>query len=122
MSQLAIYLSTILASIIPSMSEARRSSIASDVADVVLTEDRIYADDETGQRTALLMLSIAHYESGRSWAKWIDSGECNDPTWRERHATWLKGGDCESTRVLRKSMVELGFSGQPPKLTTFHDE
>jgi hypothetical protein len=89
----------VLATIVPSMREARRTSIASDIATVVLSEDRAFDDDDSGQKTGLLLVSIAHHETGRSWAQWIDDGSCNDPVWRERHALWIKGGDCDGSRA-----------------------
>lgn len=95
MTPLAIYLSGVLATIAPSMHADRRESIADDVATVVMSEDRAFDDDADGQRTALLLLSIAHYETGRSWASWIDNGKCNDEKWRTDHPQWIKGGDCD---------------------------
>ena len=99
MNPLAIYLSAVLATLVPSMKEARRASIADDIATVTLADERAFDDDESGQKTALLLVSIAHYETGRSWATYVDNGSCNDPTWREKHALWLKGGDCDGSRA-----------------------
>lgn len=95
MTPLAIYLAGVLATIIPNMRADRRESIANDIAVVVMSEDRAFDDDANGQKTGLLLLSIAHYETGRSWASWIDDGKCNDPAWRTTHPQWIKGGDCD---------------------------
>lgn len=95
MTPLAIYLAGVLATIAPSMHADRRESIADDIATVALSEDRAFDDDANGQKTALLLTSIAHYETGRSWASWIDNGKCNDEKWRTDHPQWIKGGDCD---------------------------
>jgi len=95
MHALALYLSMVLASIAPHVEQGRREAIAQDVAAATLSETRAFEDDANGQKTALLLLSIAHYETGKSWASWIDDGRCNDPAWRARHAAWLRGGDCD---------------------------
>jgi hypothetical protein len=77
------------------MDADRRESISEDIATVVLSEERAFDDDADGQRTALLLVAIAHYETGRSWASWIDSGKCNDAKWRAAHPQWIKSGDCD---------------------------
>lgn len=92
---LALYLSTVLAVVSPSVNPLRRASITNDIATVALSEERAFDDDANGQKTALLLTSIPYYETGNSWASWIDDGRCNDPEWRELNAHWLKGGGCD---------------------------
>lgn len=96
---LAIYLSVVLAAVAPHLRRDRRESVAADIASVTVSEDRAFEDDATGQRTALLLASIAHHETGGSWARWVDDGSCNDHVWRERHAAWMRGGDCDGSRA-----------------------
>lgn len=114
MNPLAIYLASVLAFLVPSMKEARRDSIATDIATVTLAEERAFDNDDDGQKTALLLVSIAHYETGRSWAEWIDSGACNDPAWREKHALWMRGGDCDSSKAW--SMWQIHVPGDSVEL------
>lgn len=95
LTALALYLSTVLSVVAPSINPARRASIATDIAAVSLSEERAFDDDANGRKTALLLTAIADYETGHSWAPWIDDGRCNDPEWRERNAEWLKGGGCD---------------------------
>lgn len=95
MNPLALYLVAVLATIVPRMHGDRRESIATDIATVVLEGQRAFDDDATGQQTGLLATSLAHYETGRSWASWIDDGSCNEPAWRARHADLLRAGDCD---------------------------
>jgi hypothetical protein len=98
LNALTLYLSSVLSVIAPTMREDRRASIATDIATVVLAEDRAFDDDANGQKTGLLLVSIAHYETGRSWASWIDTGKCLDPAWRQTHPQWIKAGDCDGGR------------------------
>lgn len=114
MSPLAIYLSSVLATIVPSMHADRREAIASDIAEVALSEERAFDGDDDGQQTALLLVSIAHYETGRSWASWIDSGKCNDEKWREGHPQWIKGGDCDGGKAW--SMWQVHPPNDDPKI------
>jgi hypothetical protein len=97
MNALALYLAAVLAVVAPQLHEGRRDSIAQDVAAVVLAdhEERAFPDDENGQQTGLLLLALAHHETGRSWATWIDDGSCNNPAWREAHWLLLRHGDCD---------------------------
>jgi len=88
---LATYLAGVLAVVSPDLKPQRAASIANDVAAVTLSEERAFDDDANGQKTGLLLLSIAYWETGKSWARWIDDGRCNDPVWRETHAPWLRG-------------------------------
>ncbi len=99
MNALVSYLLAVLMAIAPRVSEPRRAAIARDVAQVVLSEDRAFPDDLEGQKTALVLVAIPHLETGRSWAKWIDDGSCNDPSWREAHAAWLVGGGCDDSKA-----------------------
>jgi hypothetical protein len=92
---LTLYVASVLSAIVPTMRDDRRASIAEDIATVTISEPRAFADDASGQKTALLLVSIAHYETGRSWASWIDTGKCNDEKWRTDHPQWIKGGDCD---------------------------
>jgi hypothetical protein len=90
MDPLAIYIATVLSTIAPhQMHETRRIAIATDIATVVLSEPRAFDGDADGQQTALLLVSIAHYETGRSWASWVDDGRCNDEAWRTSHKLWM---------------------------------
>jgi hypothetical protein len=95
MNPLSIYLLTVLSAIAPRVPASRLESIAADVAAVTLAEPRAFDGDSSGQRTALLLLSIARWETGGSWAAWVDDGRCNDPAWRAAHAALMKGGDCD---------------------------
>lgn len=62
--------------------EARYASIADDVAEVVLAEDSIFPESSGGKaKTAVLMAGLAFKET-RFW-KYVDSGQCNDYTWRK---------------------------------------
>lgn len=88
---LTLYLASVLAVVSPKLNPQRAAVIARDVATVTLSEDRAFENDESGQKTGLLILSIAYWETGKSWAKWVDDGRCNDPEWRITHAAWMKG-------------------------------
>lgn len=88
---LTLYLTGVLAVVSPKLNPQRAAAISRDVATVTLSEERAFDDDANGQKTALLLLSLAYWETGKSWARWIDDGRCNDPAWRETHAPWLKG-------------------------------
>ena len=99
LTALALYLSTVLSVIAPSVGQARRASISTDIATVVLSEERAFEGDVNGQKTALLLTAIADYETGHSWALWIDDGRCNDPGWRERNAEWIKVGGCDHAKA-----------------------
>lgn len=99
MNALVAYLLIVLTAIAPHVSAPRRSSIAHDIAVVTLHEERAFEGDESGLQTALLVVSLAHFESGKSWAAWIDDGRCNDPAWRVIHADWLKGGGCDNAKA-----------------------
>jgi hypothetical protein len=99
MDTLALYLSVVLTTIAPHLNRDRRESIAADIAAVTLSETRAFDDDVSGQQTALLLVSLAHYETGRSWAAWVDDGRCNDEQWRAAHLRWLVGGDCDGKRA-----------------------
>lgn len=99
MLDLAFYLSTVLSVITPQTQTNRRESIAADVAAVALTEEPAFDDDADKHRTALLLTAIAKWETGGSWAKWIDDGSCNDAVWRIVHAATMHGGDCDGGRA-----------------------
>jgi hypothetical protein len=121
MSYLAIYLSIVLGTIAPSMRAERRDTIASDIAAVTLAEERAFDRDETGQKTGLLLVSIAHYETGRSWAEWVDDGRCLDPAWREKHAQWMRGGDCDGGRSVGMWQIYLPNASLEEKLALARD-
>lgn len=95
MNTLVQYLLIVLAAIAPHVKEPRRVSIARDIAAVTLSTDRVTFNDDDGRKTALLVVSLGHFETGGSWARWIDDGRCNDLAWREGHAEWLHHGDCD---------------------------
>lgn len=99
MTNLALYLSAVIFALVPSMRAERRESIATDIAAVAAAESRAFEDDEDGHKTGLLLVSIAHYETGRSWSQWVDDGSCNDPVWRARHPLLLEHGDCDSGKA-----------------------
>jgi len=111
MHALALYLLTVLTIIAPKLDMTRARSISTDIAAVVVSDERAFRDDADGHKTALLLLSIAHFETGKSWAAWIDDGRCNDPAWRATHASWLRGGDCDGGRSY--SMWQLLVPGNP---------
>lgn len=111
---LVLYLSTVLAAIAPHMGQTRRDSIAGDIAKVALSEDRVFGDDASGQKTALLLVSIAHYETGKSWATWVDDGRCNDIEWRNMHAEWLRGGGCDHGNAY--SIFQVHPPGDDPRI------
>lgn len=96
MHALALYLVALLAVVAPRMDPERRTSIANDIADVTMSEERAFKDDTNGQKTALLLVSIADYETGHSWATWIDDGSCNNARWRAAHRDQMKQWDCDS--------------------------
>lgn len=96
---LALYIASVLSVIAPTMRTERRMSVATDIATVTISEPRLFDDDENGQKTGLLLTSLPHYETGRSWATWVDNGSCNDPVWRASHALWMKGGDCDGGKA-----------------------
>ena len=61
--------------------ETRYSSIADDVAEVVLDEAPIFSESNGGRvKTAALMTSLGFNET-RFW-KYVDAGLCNDREWR----------------------------------------
>lgn len=96
---LALYIAAVIATISPGLAQGRRDSISRDIAVVTLSEERAFDDDANGQKTALLLTSLAYYETGKSWASWVDDGRCNDPSWRVMHAGWLKGGGCDDAKA-----------------------
>lgn len=99
LAALTVYLASVLSVIAPTMREDRRTSIAADVATITLAEPRAFDDDDSGQKTGLLLLALPHLETGRSWARWVDDGSCNDPKWRAAHALWMKDGDCDGGKA-----------------------
>jgi len=118
---LTLYVASVLSAIVPSMHADRRESIAGDIATVVVSETRAFADDADGQKTALLLVSIAHYETGRSWASWIDTGKCLDPAWRQTHPQWIKAGDCDGGRSVGLWQVFLPDASVQDRLTLAAD-
>ena len=114
LAALALYLSTVLSVVSPRLNRARRDSITRDIATVTLSNDRAFEDDANGQKTALLLVSIAYYETGKSWASWVDDGRCNDPEWRSIHGFWLRRGGCDSAGAW--SMWQVHPPGDDPRI------
>lgn len=114
LAALVLYISTVLSSVAPHIGETRRASISRDIAVATLSSERAFDDDATGQKTALLLVAIAHYETGKSWATWIDDGRCNDPAWRLRNEQWLKAGGCDNAKAW--GMWQVHAPGDDPAL------
>lgn len=114
LTALTLYLSTVLSVIVPSVGQARRASISHDIAAVALSEERAFDDDADGRKTALLLTALADYETGHSWAPWIDDGRCNDLAWRTMNAEWLKSGGCD--HALAWGMWQVHAPGDDPRI------
>lgn len=98
--RLAAYLTAVLAVVSPHLNSQRAASIARDVATVTVAQERAFDDDASGQKTGLLLISLAYWETGKSWAKWVDDGRCNDPLWRVEHTTWMKNSSgCDNANA-----------------------
>jgi hypothetical protein len=69
------------------------SGIASDIAEVSQQEEPLFADDVSHARTAILLASVARFES--SFAPWVDAGLCNDKTWRDGNLAVHHGSTCD---------------------------
>ena len=75
---------------------ARLVPIAEDISVVSLEQDPLFKGDDTRAKTALLLASVARFES--NFADWVDDGRCNDASWRRsvqgQHFV-LRTGDCD---------------------------
>lgn len=68
--------------------------IATDIAEVVIRESRIW-DGSNGSREAILLASLAFWES--HYEDYVDEFKCNDREWRvsKEGRETLKAGDCD---------------------------
>ncbi len=92
---LVLYLSTVLAAIAPHLGQNRRDSITSDIATVVLSEERAFDDDANGQKNGPDARRYRALRDGEVLGRLVDDGRCNDLEWRAMHAEWLRGGGCD---------------------------
>lgn len=80
---------------------ARIEGVASDIAIVAASSPPAFDDDDDAHsKTALLLTSIPRYETGNSWAEWIDDGRINFRWWRLTHLELLaRSGDADGGRA-----------------------
>jgi len=69
------------------------TGIADDIAAVSLEEAPLFRDDPLRVRTALVVASVARFES--SFADWVDDGRCNDAAWRLVSLEIHHGSTCD---------------------------
>lgn len=77
---------------------ASYDDVARDIAEVSLSEDPAYDDDENRGRTAVLLTTLAYFEGAR-FARYVDDGSCNDKKWRKSKAGYdmvLARADCDA--------------------------
>lgn len=88
------------------------SSIADDIASVSLQEPPLFSSDASRARTALLLASVARYES--NFAPWVDTGLCNDRLWRRGDGGGLtrRWGDCDGGHAFSLWQIHAGALGQ----------
>lgn len=79
----------------------RLESVALDIATVAASSPPAFDDDDDAHsKTALLLTSIPRYETGNSWAEWIDDGRINFRWWRLTHLELLaRSGDADGGRA-----------------------
>jgi hypothetical protein len=107
MSLLAVYVFGAILSWCPHVADApaekaRIEAIAADIASVAGASAPAFDDDDDAHsKTALLLTSIPRYETGGSWAEWIDDGRCNMRWWRLTHVDLLlrNQGDCDGSNA-----------------------
>lgn len=80
---------------------ARIEGVAGDIAIVAASSPPAFDDDDDAHsKTALLLTSIPRYETGNSWAEWIDDGRINFRWWRLTHLELLaRSGDADGGRA-----------------------
>ena len=66
-------------------SRARLGSTAADIVKMVRTEEPVFEQDENRSRTAVLVATVAFFESG--FAEYVDKGQCNDWNWKHPKTT-----------------------------------
>lgn len=87
-----------MAPVSPEHTLARYTSIAEDIADVVMdpTETAVLPG-QTGDKgivgNGLLLAAIGSFEG--VYQEYVDDGSCNDATWRAAHAEILRMGGCD---------------------------
>jgi hypothetical protein len=84
-------------------------SIAQDIADVSLEGEPLFKDDASHARTALLLASVARYES--SFASWVDAGLCNDKAWRDSNPDIHRGATCDGGHAFSLWQIHAGAAG-----------
>jgi hypothetical protein len=99
LSQLTTYVLAAMVAWCPKVDPGRLRSVAEDIAAVSLEQEPLFKDDAARSRTALLLASVARYES--NFAPWVDDGRCNDPAWRESQEgrRTHRGSDCDGGRA-----------------------
>jgi hypothetical protein len=82
----------------PDENSASYESVAHDIAEVVSDpkEPPIWKEDSTKARTAIMLVSIAFWET--SFRSFVDEGKCNDKAWRaspEGQEAMRRWGTCD---------------------------
>jgi hypothetical protein len=76
--QLASYLEGVIRSWPPArIPMVDLTDLAGDIASVTLSETRVWPDDESGARTAVLLAALAYFEGAR-FAEYVDDGRCQE--------------------------------------------
>jgi len=97
----------------PSAAEVDRlTGIAQDIAAVSLSEEPLFKSDESRAKTAILLASVARYES--DFAPWVDAGLCNDLEWRRsaEGKAVHRGSDCDGGHAFSLWQIHAGQAGQ----------
>lgn len=82
------------------------TGLAQDIAAVTLSETRVWPDDDSGARTAIVLASLAYFEGAR-FAQYVDDGRCQ----RWGHHVWKKHHlDDEARKYRPFGMCDGGFA------------
>jgi hypothetical protein len=69
------------------------SGIADDISAVSIEVEPLFKNDESHSRTALLLASVARFES--NFAPWVDAGLCNSKEWLSSSIAIHHGSTCD---------------------------
>jgi hypothetical protein len=85
------------------------TSIADDIASVSLEEEPLFKNDSERVKTALLLASVARYES--DFAPWVDAGLCNSREWRVSNTAIHHGATCDGGHAFSLWQIHAGARG-----------